>query len=162
MLGSLRGAFLTLGVEAATHHIIQFGREAAQASIQIDSYTRALAVFEGSAFAAERSVRRLQDLADLPGLRFKDAVEGTLALRAVQVEGKLAERTLVELANAAAFTGAQFGEFQRGLLGLRQIAARGRISQEELNQLTENISLASTVLRDEFGTVLAEDIQTDP
>ena len=146
------------GVANAGRAMIQFSREAARASIQIDSYTRALGVLEGSARQAENRIRELQDLADEPGLRFRAAVEGALALKAVRIEGDLATRTLRELGNAAAFTGGE-GEFQRGLLGLRQIAARGRISQEELNQLTENISVASTVLRNEFGTVLAEEIQ---
>lgn len=157
-LGSLKGVFTGLGIAIATREVLEFGRASAQASIQIDSYTRALEVLEGSALAAENRIRALQDLADEPGLRFKDAVEGALALKAVRIEGELATRVLTELANASAFTGGE-GEFQRGLLGLRQIAARGRISQEELNQLTENISIASTVLRNEFGTVLAEDIQ---
>lgn len=157
-LGSLKGVLAGLGIAAVSSEILQFARASAQASIQIDSYTRALEVLEGSALVAENRIRRLQDLADLPGLRFKDAVEGSLALKAVRVEAELATRVLTELGNAAAFTGGQ-GEFQRGLLGLRQIVARGRISQEELNQLTENISVASTVLRNQFGTVLAEDIQ---
>ena len=157
-LGSLKGVLAGLGIAAVSSEILQFARASAQASIQIDSYTRALEVLEGSALIAENRIQRLQDLADLPGLRFKDAVEGSLALKAVRVEAELATRILTELGNAAAFTGGE-GEFQRGLLGLRQIVARGRISQEELNQLTENISIASTVLRNEFGTVLAEDIQ---
>ena len=157
-LGSAKALLGGLGIVVAGREMLEFGRNAARASIQIDSYTRALEVLEGSALIAENRIRRLQDLADQPGLRFRDAVEGALALKAVRIEGELTTRVLTELGNAAAFTGGQ-GEFQRGLLGLRQIAARGRISQEELNQLTENISIASTVLRNEFGTVLAEDIQ---
>ena len=79
-------------------------------------------------------------------------------MRAIGVEAETTTRILTELGNAAAFSGGQ-GEFERGLLGFRQLIQRGRLSQEELNQLTENIGLASRVLREEFGSVLAEDIQ---
>ena len=157
-LGSARGILKVLGFVAAAREIFEFGRESVRASIQIDSFTRALAALEGNALIAEKRIRELQILSDEPGLRFRGAVQGALALRAIGTEAELTTRILRELGNAAAFTDTG-GEFERGLLGLRQIIARGRISQEELNQLTENISIASKVIQDQFGTVLAEDIQ---
>lgn len=154
-LVSTFGAFAAID---AAYLIKDFATASARAAIQIDSQTRALAVLTGSAYEAERVLREIQDLADQPGLHFKQAVDGAVALRAIGTEAETTTRILRELANAAAFSGGQ-GEFERGLLGFRQIIQRGRISQEELNQLVENIGLASKVLKDEFGTVLAEDIQ---
>ena len=156
-LGTVLGG---LGIAAAGYEVIEFGRDAARASIQIDSATRALEVLTGSAAEAERAIQVVQDLADEPGLRFRQAVEGTVALRAIGEETKTTTRILRELANAAAFSGGQ-GEFERGLLGFRQIIQRGRVSQEELNQLTENLGLASRAIREEWGTVLAENIQAE-
>ena len=157
-LGGLGTVLGSIGIAAAGYEAIQFGRNAARAAIQIDSQTRALAVLTGSTAEATRAIREIQDLADEPGLRFRQAVEGTVALRAIGTEAETTTRILRELANAAAFSGGE-GEFERGLLGFRQLIQRGRLSQEETNQLTENIGLASRVLREEFGTVLAEDIQ---
>ena len=150
------GAFVALD---AVHYLSEFARGSARAAIQIDSQTRALAVLTGSATEAQRALREIQDLADEPGLRFRQAVDGAVALRAIGTEAETTTRILRELANAAAFSGGGGGEFERGLLGFRQLIQRGRLSQEELNQLTENITLASRVLQQEFGTVLAEDIQ---
>ena len=157
-LGGLRGIATGLGIGIAANEMLQFGRASVRASVQIDSATRALGALLGSAAEAEIQIRSIQDLADEPGLRFRQAVDGTVALRAIGVEAETTTRILRELANAAAFSGGA-GEFERGLLGFRQLIQRGRLSQEELNQLTENISLASRVIREEFGTVLAEDIQ---
>ena len=157
-LGGVKGLFAGLGVAIAAREMFEFGRAAVDASVQIDSFTRALAALEGNALIAETRIRQLQILSDEPGLRFRGAVQGALALRAIGTEAELTTRILRELGNAAAFTDTG-GEFERGLLGLRQIIARGRISQEELNQLTENISIASKVIQDQFGTVLAEEIQ---
>ena len=157
-LGGLRGVVTGLGIGIAANEVLQFGSASVRASVQIDSATRALGVLLGSAAEAETQIRAIQDLADEPGLRFRQAVDGTVALRAIGTEAETTTRILRELANAAAFSGGE-GEFERGLLGFRQIIQRGRLSQEELNQLTENIGLASRVLQDEFGTVLAEDIQ---
>ena len=157
-LSSLGGTLGALGIDSAIFQITRFATESARASIEIDSNTRALAVLTGSAAEAERSIREIQELADEPGLRFRQAVAGTVALRAIGTEAETTTRILKELANAAAFSGGE-GEFERGLLGFRQLIQRGRLSQEELNQLTENIGLASRVIKEEFGTVLAEDIQ---
>ena len=157
-VGELAGTLAGFGIVEAGFAILEFGRASVRASVQIDSQTRALAVLTGSLREAESAMRDVQELADLPGLRFQAAVDGTVALRAIGVEAETTTRILTELGNAAAFSGGQ-GEFERGLLGFRQLIQRGRLSQEELNQLTENIGLASRVLREEFGSVLAEDIQ---
>lgn len=157
-LGGARGLLAGLGFAVAARELYQFGRASVEASVQIDSFTRALAALEGNSQIAETRIRQLQMLSDEPGLRFRGAVQGALALRAIGTEAELTTRILRELGNAAAFTDTG-GEFERGLLGLRQIIARGRISQEELNQITENISIASKVIQEKFGTVLAEDIQ---
>ena len=157
-LGGMRGILAGLGIAVAAREMFEFGRASVDASVQIDSFTRALAALEGNSLIAETRIRELQILSDQPGLRFRGAVQGALALRAIGTEAELTTRILRELGNAAAFTDTG-GEFERGLLGLRQIIARGRISQEELNQLTENISIASKVIQDQFGTVLAEEIQ---
>ena len=157
-LSSLGGTISAISIDSLIHGVTRFTTESARASIQIDSATRALGVLVGSAAEAEVQIRAVQELADEPGLRFRQAIDGTVALRAIGVEAETTTRILRELANAAAFSGGA-GEFERGLLGFRQLIQRGRLSQEELNQLTENIGLASRVIREEFGTVLAEDIQ---
>ena len=156
--GGLGAQLASLGFSTVAAEVGEFVRQSIRASVQLDSQTRALAVLTGSLREAEAAMRDVQELADLPGLRFEAAIRGTVALRAIGVEAKTTTRILTELGNAAAFSGGE-GEFERGLLGFRQLIQRGRISQEELNQLTENIGLASRVLKEEFGSVLAEDIQ---
>ena len=158
--GELAGTLGAIGITEVLYRVADFGRASVRASIQIDSATRALGVLTGSASEAEQVMRELQDLADAPGLTFRQASAGVVALRAIGTEADTTTRILRELANAAAFSGGE-GEFERGLLGFRQIIQRGRVSQEELNQLVENIGLASRVLKEEFGTVLAEDIQAE-
>ena len=160
-LGTLGGTLGAIGIDTFIYRLTEFVRGSARAAIEIDGASRALTVLTGSAAEAAAQLQRVQDLADEPGLQFQSAVQGTVALRAIGVEAETTTRILQELANAAAFSGGGSGEFERGLLGFRQLIQRGRLSQEELNQLTENIGLASKVLKEEFGTVLAEDIQAE-
>ena len=113
-VGELAGFLGGLGISEVVFQLQQFGRESIQAAVRLDSQTRALAVLTGSMREAEAAIRDVQRLADLPGLRFQSAVDGTVALRAIGVEAETTTRILTELGNAAAFSGGQ-GEFERGL-----------------------------------------------
>ena len=115
----------SLGFATVAAEVGEFVRQSIRASVQLDSQTRALAVLTGSLREAEAAMRDVQELADLPGLRFEAAIRGTVALRAIGVEAKTTTRILTELGNAAAFSGGE-GEFERGLLGFRQLIQRGQ------------------------------------
>ena len=157
-LGKIKGALGVIGFVTATQQLVDFAKGSADAAIQVDAHTKALTVLTGSASLARQELEAIRDLSDEPGLTFNQAIKGAVSLRAIDVDPDTTARILREIGNAAAFSGGP-GEFERGLLGLRQIIQRGRISQEELNQLTENIGLASKVIKGFYGTVLAEDIQ---
>ena len=96
----LAGTLGAIGFMEAAYGALEFGKASVRASIQIDSATRALAVLTGSASEAKRAIREIQDLADEPGLMFRQAVDGAVALRAIGVEAETTTRILRELANA--------------------------------------------------------------
>ena len=125
-VGELAGFLGGLAISEVVFQLQQFGRESIRNAVRLDSQTRALAVLTGSMREAEAAIRDVQRLADLPGLRFQSAVDGTVALRAIGVEAETTTRILTELGNAAAFSGGQ-GEFERGLLGFRQLIQSGQI-----------------------------------
>lgn len=157
-VGGLVAGFGELALDRAIHELAQFARGSVDAAIRMDTARRALTTLTGSAEEAEMQLEELQRLADFPGLTFRQALQGVTALRAIDESAERTTRILREFANAAAFSG-DAGGLERALLGLRQLIQRAKLSQEELSQLTENIGLVSRAIKEEFGTVIAEDIQ---
>ena len=148
---------IAIGAGATTLALGALGRSAVQAAIEMEGIRDGLTALLGSAEAAEERIRSLRDVIREPGVGYRAAIQAAIELKAVNVEGELANRTIREVGNSLALVGRT--DLNLTLLGLRQILSRGRVSQEELNQITERSSLVSQVLRDQFGTVLSEDIQ---
>ena len=158
-LTEMGGTIAAIAIDRLVYGMAQFGRESVDAAVKVDAAKRSFVALTGSTKEAEIHLKAVFDLADQPGLKFESALAGAQSLKALGVPLSTIQRTLREFGNAAAFSGNQMGEFQRAMLGFRQIIQRGRVSQEELNQLTENLTLLSRAIKDEFGTVLAEEIQ---
>ena len=153
-----KGNLLSLVTEIGLFSTARFVQESIRASVEIEALSRGLTAITGDATAAARELRAVRELADQPGVTFRQASQATVALRAIDIDSETTNRIIRELGNLAAFSGGQ-GGFERGLVGFRQLIQRGRLSQEELNQLTENLGLASKAIQNFYGTVLAEDIQ---
>ncbi len=137
---------------------IGLGKSVVTAAAKMDDYRRTLTALEGSAEVAEERFKRLQDIAQLPGISLDQAIQGAIRLKAIGVEARLAEKTITELGNAMAIAGNTdlIGAIQ---FGIQQIISRGKVQQEELNSLVERIPQISAVLKDLFNTTDAEKIQ---
>jgi tape measure domain-containing protein len=118
-----------------------------------------LQAVEGSAEGAERALARLKEVAKLPGLGFREAVEGFTRLRAAGLDAQLAEKSLRGFANALATVGKGREELQGVNLALSQIAAKGKVSAEEINQLAERVPQIRQIMIKAFGTADTEILQ---
>jgi len=154
-LGSL-GTKLSLGLTAP---VLALGASVIKTATDMDSLKRGLTAVAGSSEEAERQLKRLQEVAKLPGLGFRDAVEGSIRLQAAGFNAALAERSLKAFGNALATVGKGKAELDGVTLALSQIASKGKISAEEINQLAERVPQIRVAIKEAFGTADTEVLQ---
>ena len=150
------GRTLTLGL---TLPVIGLGASTAQAAAQMDSLRRGLTTVSGSAAATEAQLTRLEEVAKLPGLGFREAIQGSVRLQAAGFSAGLAERSLMAFGNALATVGSGKAELDGVTRALTQIATKSKVSAEEINQLAERLPQIRQAMVSAFGTADTEIIQ---
>lgn len=138
--GALVGAFAT------------FAAQSIGAAAEMEALKSGLIAVAGSAAEAEIQLKRLAIVAKLPGLGFKEAIEGSIRLQAAGFSARLAEAALVAFGNALATVGKGKAELDGVTTALSQIASKGKISAEEINQLAERIPQIRKAMQAAFGT----------
>lgn len=125
---------------------------------RFESATKALQATTREAGNLEEQLERLRRVAQLPGLGFQEAVQGSARLQAVGFSALQAEQIITQFGNAVARAGGGRAQFDGVILALTQIASKGRISAEEINQLNERIVDIRPAIQAAFGTTSAEEL----
>ena len=115
--------------------LFDFGKQFIDSAAQIERFRAGLTSVTGSAEEAERQLERLREVAELPGLGFPEAVEGSTNLQAAGFSAEQAEQSLRAFGNALASVCKGKNELQGVILALSQMAAKGKLSAEEINQI---------------------------
>lgn len=144
---------------AVTLPIVALGATTVQAAAQMDSLRRGLAAVAGSSKAAEEQLVRLEDVAKLPGLGFREAIQGSIRLQAAGLNVALTERALRSFGNAIALTGGGKQQLDTITTQLGQLAAKGKVLGSDLRPIIEAAPAVGEALRKAFGTVDPEQIQ---
>jgi tape measure domain-containing protein len=150
------GGRLTLGVSAP---LAALGIAAVKTATDFDSLKRGLIAVSGSSDAAEQQLTRLKEVAKLPGLGFKEAIQGSINLQAAGFSANRAEKALSAFGNALATVGKGKNELDGVILALTQIQSKGKVSAEEINQLAERVPQIRQIMLKAFGTADTEVIQ---
>lgn len=153
---SALGHQMSLGVTAP---LLLLGKAAVGAAKDFDSLKRGLTAVSGSSAEAERQMKRLKEVAKLPGLSFEQAVEGSTRLQAAGFSAQLAERSLKAFGNALATVGKGSAELEGVNLALSQIMSKGKVSAEEINQIAERVPQIRKIMIAAFGTADTEILQ---
>jgi tape measure domain-containing protein len=132
---------------------------AVKAATEMDSLKRGLTAVVGSSAEAERQLVRLKEVAKLPGLGFKEVVQGSINLQAAGFSAQLSERSIKAFGNALATVGKGKGELNGVILALGQIESKGKVSAEEINQLAERVPQIRKAIVAAFGTADTEVLQ---
>jgi tape measure domain-containing protein len=148
------GALLT-GLAVGT---AAFAGYAMSQAAELEALTLGLQNYAGSAAETEKQLKRLKEVAKLPGLGFKEALEGSIALQAVGFDARLAERALMGFGNALASVGKGKADLDGVILALSQIVSKGAISAEEINQLAERVPQIRQAMTAAFGSANPEAI----
>lgn len=158
-IGRLSGAAQDAG-EAMTKYVTLPISLAAGAALKAAGDIQALekgfaATYKGS-LPLQEALANVRELAKLPGLGLKEALQGATNLQAAGLSADLAQRSLAAFGNALATVGRGKADLDGVGLALGQIAAKGKISAEEINQLAERVPQIREAMKAAFGTADTE------
>ena len=150
------GSAMTLGITAPAAAL---GAAVVKTAADMEALKAGLGAVTKEGGALENQLARLKEVAKLPGLGLKEAIQGSTSLQAAGFSAQLAERSLKAFGNALATVGKGKAELDGVTLALSQIASKGKISAEEINQLAERVPQIRVAMKDAFGTADTEVLQ---
>lgn len=149
------GAVSSVGqtlTSSITAPLMSIATRAVETSKSFDALKQGLTAIEGSSQGAEAAFARLRDVAKLPGLGFKEAVQGYTNLRAAGIGAETAERSLKAFGNALATVGKGKDDLNGVITALQQMQSKGKVSAEEINQISERLPQMRVAMQNAFGT----------
>lgn len=161
-LSSLGSSLATFGASmsaAVTLPLAGLVAASVKSATGMDSLKRGLTAVAGSSAEAEKQLVRLREVAKLPGLGLREAIQGSIQLQAVKLSSNLAERSLMAFGNALATVGKGKAELDGVTLALTQIVSKGKVSAEEINQIAERVPQIREAMKQAFGTADTEQLQ---
>lgn len=141
-----------------TKSIISAGNAAVQAAVKYDKLKRGLVAVSGSAEEANAQFIRLRKVAELPGLSFEAALQGSINLQAAGISAGLAERALSAFGNALVTVGKGSADLSGVNLALTQIANKTSGFGQDVRQLQERLPQMQTALKNAFDGKPLEDL----
>ena len=156
-LGGLGTVLGGLGIAAAGAAVLGLGANATRAAIQVESATNSFAALGLGVAGAEERVMQLIELSQNPGISFPQAIQAATRLETVGISGLRADAVIREFGNSLALVGST--DLSGILLGLTQIVSAGKVTTEEIRQITERSGLAAQAIRQEFSSLIGDDIQ---
>jgi len=139
--------------------IVAVGGSAVAAFTNLERMEKGLAAVMGSSEAAQIELRKLNEVAKLPGLGFEQAVQGSIRLQAVGLSADEARETLSAFGAAIAATGGTAQNLESVQYQLTQMISKNRILQEDFGIIQENVPLVGKAIEAAFGTRNVEQIR---
>lgn len=151
------GTAMTIGF---TFPVAAVGASAVHAAIQMDEMRRSLTSIIGSAEGAEDALKRVRDIAKLPGVTMRGAARDMIALLATGKVGmELVERTLKGFGAAAAEAGRGEEEVRRALEQVIQMVGQGKVLLQDVRIMRQHIPQLGKAMQEVFGTNIPKEIQ---
>lgn len=145
-----------IGLTAVATAALGFGVMAVKAAGDMQALTKGMIAVSGSSEEAEKNIKNLKEVAKLPGLGFREAIQGSINLQAAGLSAEKSQRALKAFGNALATVGKGRAELDGVVLALQQISSKGIVSAEEINQLNERLPQIRKAMKDAFGTADTE------
>jgi len=141
-----------------TRAIISAGKASVLTAVKYDKLKRGLTAVAGGAEEASRQFIRLRKVAELPGLSFEAALQGSINLQAAGIEADLAERALSAFGNALVTVGKGAEDLSGVNLALTQMANKTSGFGQDVRQLQERLPQMQTALKNAFDGQPLEDL----
>ena len=132
--------------------LVGLGAAAVKSFVDIDKLERGMVAIMGSSEAAAAELTKLKEVAKLPGIGFKEAVQGSINLQAVGLSADEARSTIGGFAKALAATGKGRVELEAIQYQLTQMISKNKILAEDYKVIQSNLPLMAAGLERAFGT----------
>ncbi|MCT4238582.1 tape measure protein [Elizabethkingia anophelis] len=158
-LDSLSGVIASVGLSRLVSEITNFTKAAIKAYGDMEALELGLQSVMGGAENAAIEMEKLKEVAKLPGLSFKEAVQGSVNLQSAGFSADMSRRALMAFGNALAIVGKGSAELGRVNLALTQLQNKTGGFGQDIRQLMEALPQLKTVMEKAFGTADTEVIQ---
>lgn len=149
------GSVLTAGL---TLPIVGLGAASVKAYGEIQSLEKGLEAVMGTADKASAELNKLKEVAKLPGLGMKEAVQGSINLQAIGISANKSRDILQQFGNAVATVGKGRVEFERAIYGVQQLANTDFPLGEDLNIIKDALPQVSNLLKEAFGSSRSDEL----
>ena len=133
-------------------------REFGRAALEIDRARESFIALGESVAVADNRIEELWELAQLPGVTFRGALQSAQLLEAVGVSARDASQLIIEFGNAIELSGRTQVDFRETLRQVSQGISRNKIQQEELNVIFERAPIIARAVKEAYGTIDPETI----
>jgi tape measure domain-containing protein len=158
-IGSALGGFIQGAIQQLTAQLGQAARSVIEYSSNLEQAKTGFETLMGSASAAEKHLKDLQDFAKTTPFQFPDLVTASRRLQNVGLAASEVIPVMRDIGNAAAAAGASSSELDMITLAMSQIIAKGKLSAEEVNQLAERGIPVWKMLEEQLGRSKGEIIK---
>ncbi|MCG9894256.1 MAG: tape measure protein, partial [Fimbriimonadaceae bacterium] len=144
------GNALTVGV---TLPMALMAKSAFDATVRMDAVRQTMETIMGSAEAASAEIAKLEKVAKLPGIDFRQSVQLSASLQSIGLSADEARGIMTEFANQIALFGGGQEEFTRMAINLQQVAGMGKLTGDELREMGAIIPSLRGELKRLYGTM---------
>jgi tape measure domain-containing protein len=132
--------------------IIGLGAASLKAFAEMEKLEKGMTAIMGSSQLAKDEIVKLREVAKLPGLGLKEAVQGSVNLQAVGLSAEEARGTLMGFGKALAATGKGKFELEAIQYQMTQMISKNKILAEDYKVIQSNLPLMAEGLKAAFGT----------
>jgi tape measure domain-containing protein len=132
--------------------IIGLGAASLKAFAEMEKLEKGMTAIMGSSQLAKDEIVKLREVAKLPGLGLKEAVQGSVNLQAVGLSAEEARGTLMGFGKALAATGKGKFELEAIQYQMTQMISKNKILAEDYKVIQSNLPLMGEGLKAAFGT----------
>ena len=132
--------------------LVAAGGAAIKAFADMEKLNKGMVAIMGSTEAAADELTRLREVARLPGLGLKEAVQGSINLQAVGLSADEARSTLLGFGKALAATGKGKVELESIQYQLTQMISKNKLLAEDYKVIQSNLPLMAKGMEAAFGT----------
>ena len=145
--------------QSLTMPLLGVGAASLKAFADMEKLEKGLTAIMGSSELAKDEIVKLREVAKLPGLGIKEAVQGSVNLQAVGLSAEEAKNTLMGFGTALAATGKGKVELEAIQYQLTQMISKNKLLAEDYKVIQSNLPLMAKGLEAAFGTSNIEKIR---
>jgi tape measure domain-containing protein len=150
------GATLTAGV---TLPLAGLGAAALSAAVDMDALKRGLATVATSSDTTASQLKRLTELAKLPGLGLREVTQASVRLQQAGYSAASAERSIKAFGNALAAAGGGRDQLNGVIRQLQQMQNKPFAMMQDLRIIMDHVPQVAGILNKAFGTIDTETLR---